>query len=133
MYVIGGEVRMASILVVDDERNVRQLLRRVLERAGYEVTEASNGEEAVSRIASGRFDLAIMDVVMPGKGGIEALMDIHSDYKNLKVIIISGKVDTASASFRSLASHFGASRIVRKPFDVEALLREVDSLLRSPL
>jgi CheY-like chemotaxis protein len=73
-----------------------------------------------------------MDVIMPGKGGIEALMDIQSDFKDLKVIIISGKVDVNSPSFRDLASHFGASRVVRKPFDVEALLREVDSLLQTP-
>jgi DNA-binding NtrC family response regulator len=123
---------MASILVVDDERNVRLLLKRILERAGYQVTEASNGEEAIRHLGARHYDLAIMDVVMPGKGGIETLMDIHSDYSGLKVIVISGKVDVNSTSFRNLASHFGASRIVRKPFDVEGLLREVDGLLRSP-
>jgi DNA-binding response OmpR family regulator len=121
---------MAAILVVDDEPNVRILLRRILERAGHSVDEASNGVEALSLLAAKPFDLAILDVVMPEKGGIETLVDIRADFKALKIIVISGKVDIFSTTFQSLVGHFGASRILAKPFDAAELLREVESLLK---
>jgi CheY-like chemotaxis protein len=120
---------MASILVVDDELNVRQLVRRILERAGHKVSEASNGLEAIAKLREKTFNLAILDVVMPGKGGIETLVEIRNDFRALKIIIISGKIDITSTAFQNITSHFGVQRILKKPFAPEDLLREVDALL----
>ena len=120
---------MASILVADDELNVRQLLRRILEKAGHRVTEANDGEQVMARLHEKKFDLVIIDVVMPIKGGIETLIDMREDFRGIKIIIISGKVDTSSTAFTNLTAHFGAQRVMRKPFETEQLLREVNSLL----
>ncbi len=119
---------MARILVADDEQNIRLLIRRVLERAGHSVAEASNGAEVLQLIRSQRFDVVILDVVMPVKGGIETLMEFGDEYRNLKVIVISGKVDITSEAFQNLASHFGASRIVPKPFEPADLVKDVEEL-----
>ncbi len=119
---------MARILVADDEQNIRLLLRRVLERAGHTVAEAANGNQALELLGRMRFDLVILDVVMPGKGGIETLIEARDDNRDLKVIVISGKVDTTSQAFQNLASHFGASRIVSKPFEPADIIRDVEEL-----
>jgi CheY-like chemotaxis protein len=120
---------MALILVADDEENVRAVIRRVLSRAGHEVAEAADGEQALALLGQRHFDLAVLDIVMPRKGGIETLMQIYADSRNLKILIISGKVDTGSDAFRNLTARFGASRILKKPFGAEELLAEVDALL----
>lgn len=119
---------MARILVVDDEQNIRLLLRRVLERAGHTVAEAANGNQALELLGRMHFDLAILDVVMPGKGGIETLIEARDDYRDLKVIVISGKVNTSSQAFQNLASHFGASRILPKPFEPADIIKDVEEL-----
>ncbi len=123
---------MAHILVADDEAEVRAIIRRMLVKAGHEVAEAANGEEVVALLAGNRFDLAVIDVVMPRKGGVETLMEIHSQLRGMKVVVITGQVDIDSDAFRNLVTHFGASRVLRKPFKMEELLAEVSALLSAP-
>jgi DNA-binding response OmpR family regulator len=120
---------MAAILIVDDEPGIRQMLARVLQAAGYEVGTASNGEEAIARLKEKTYALAILDVVMPGKGGVETFLEIRGTFKDLKVIIVSGKIDLSSSTFRGFAGHFGVARVVQKPYEPETILREVRSLL----
>ena len=120
---------MARILVMDDEATAREMVRQALESRGHEVVESADGNSGLQLLRSGGFALAVVDVMMPGKGGVETLIDIHRDFKSLKVIVISGKIDVDSDAFRGLAEHFGASRILRKPFDVSELLEAVDALL----
>ena len=121
---------MARILVVDDEPGIRQILARVLQKAGHEVGSASNGEDALRMLREKKYDLAIVDVVMPGKGGVETIIEMNEAYKDLKVIIVSGKVDVSSTTFQGLAGHFGVSRIVKKPYEPETMLRAVYELLK---
>lgn len=121
---------MARILVMDDEATAREMVRQALESRGHEVVETDDGASGLQMLQSGGFAMAVVDVMMPGKGGVETLIDIHRDFKNLKVIVISGKIDVDSDAFRRLAQHFGASRILRKPFAVQELLEAVDSLLK---
>jgi len=127
-YDLGG-AQMARVLVIDDEVTARAMVRQALESAGHEVVEADDGASGLELLRSGRFQLAVVDVMMPVKGGIETLIDIHRDYKDLKVIVISGKIDVDSDAFRSLAEHFGASCILRKPFSVREFLEAVRALL----
>jgi DNA-binding response OmpR family regulator len=120
---------MARVLVIDDEATAREMVRQALESAGHEVVEADDGASGLELLRSGRFSLAVVDVMMPVKGGVETLIDIHRDYKDLKVIVISGKIDVDSDAFRGLVEHFGASRILRKPFAIRELLEAANALL----
>jgi CheY-like chemotaxis protein len=124
-----GGAAMARILVMDDEATAREMVRQALQSRGHEVVESADGNEGLALLRGGGFALAVVDVMMPGKGGVETLIDIHSEFRNLKVIVISGKIDVDSDAFRSLAEHFGASRILRKPFEMNDLLAAVDQLL----
>jgi DNA-binding response OmpR family regulator len=120
---------MARILVVDDEATAREMARQALQSGGHEVVEAADGNAGMELLRSGGFAAIVIDVMMPGKGGVETLIDIHRDFKSVKVIVVSGKIDVDSDAFRGLAEHFGASRILRKPFAAADLLAAVDSLL----
>ncbi len=121
---------MAAILVVDDEIGIRRVIRGLLDGGGYEIHEASSGEQALARLRSRGFDLVIMDVMMPGKGGLDTLLEIHEEFPKLKVIVMSGKFDVSSSTFQGLASHFGASCILPKPIDPKLLSEKVASLLK---
>ena len=120
---------MARILVMDDEATAREMVRQALESRGHEVVESADGNEGLALLRGGGFALAVVDVMMPGKGGVETLIDIHREFRNLKVIVVSGKIDVDSDAFRGLAEHFGASRILRKPFEMNELLAAIDQLL----
>ena len=120
---------MARILVMDDEATAREMVRQALQSGGHEVVVTTDGNSGLELLRSGGFALVVMDVMMPGKGGVETLIDIHRDFRNVKVIVISGKIDVDSDAFRGLAEHFGASRILRKPFSAADLLAAVDALL----
>lgn len=120
---------MARILVVDDEPTARELARQALQAGGHEVVEAADGNSGMDLLRSGGFALVVMDVMMPGRGGVETLIEIHRDFRSVKVIVVSGKIDVDSDAFRTLAQHFGASRILRKPFAAADLVAAVNSLL----
>ena len=120
---------MAKLLVIDDEEAFRQLLREVLEQDGHQVWEADNGAAGLDIIRRQALDLAIVDVVMPKKGGIELLMELQHEPSDLKIIIMSGKIDTDRDSFQLLLRQLGAPNILRKPFDLDELRSRIKALL----
>ena len=120
---------MARVLVVDDDGMIRDVVRRVLERAGHEVIEAAEGSEGLRKLKESTVDLMIVDVMMPKKGGIETLMELRKSQPGIKTIVITGKVDTDSASFKNLVHAFGVSRVFPKPFDLNELSSTVENLL----
>ena len=85
---------MPTVLIVDDEELIRNLIRKSLTRIGYKVIEAENGIEAIELLKGKSIDLLISDLVMPRKGGLEVIMEINNIYPNLKKIDISGKLPT---------------------------------------
>jgi CheY-like chemotaxis protein len=119
-------IALKSILVVDDHEDVRLLLREILEERGYEVLEAGDGSEAILSCASVNFDVLIIDLVMPGREGIETIRELRKFQPNLKILAISGAVE---GSYLRLARMLGADDTLRKPFDAETLLRKLDALL----
>jgi len=119
---------MASILVVDDEKLVRDLLRRLLELAGHQVCEAADGEEALVRLEAQPFDLMILDLFMPGQDGLETLMALRRQNKHLAVIAISGG-GSSQCDLLRVAEKFGAARVLSKPFGRDELLQTVRALL----
>ena len=120
---------MARILVVDDDPTMRALLRKRLESVGHEIDEAEDGVEGVRAIRRGGVDLLVTDVLMPEKGGIEALMEIREEYPDLKVLIVTGHSPTESEAFQNVARQFGAARVFTKPLDFDAFLAAVSELL----
>lgn len=115
---------MARILVVDDEPDVLKLLHLILERAGFEVTLAADGEQALRCLAEERYDLVLCDVLMPGLDGYGVLAAVRGDARtrDLPVLMLSAKVQPQDIQ-RALEA--GADGYVIKPFQHQQLLTEV--------
>ena len=116
----GGSIR---VLVVDDERPTRLLMEKELPRAGYVVLTAESGEKALEQIRSADFDVVLLDLKMPGIGGMEALRRIKDSGTAAEVIILTGHPDVDSAI---AAMKLGAYDYLTKPFklsELEAVLR----------
>ena len=116
---------MARILVVDDEKIIRYTLCALLEFAGHETIEASDGEEAIQLYREALPDLVITDIKMPKKDGLEVIQDLKADFPNVKIIAITGyEPDTLP-----LAEELGASYTLTKPYRTGELMDVVHKLL----
>ncbi len=117
----------ATIMIVDDEDGVRNAFAIILEREGYDIVTAADGNEAIAQIDSEYFDLAIVDINIPGPDGIEILKHIKSVNEDAEVIIISGyaSLDTAIEAMRQ-----GASDYIVKPFDIQIIPETVKRVLQ---
>jgi two-component system KDP operon response regulator KdpE len=116
----------ATILVVDDEPQIRRVLRSTLSSQGYTITEAKSGEEAVEFLRKERPDLVLLDVNMPGIGGLEACREIRA---SCDAPIIMLTVRNAERD-KVLALDAGADDYVVKPFGIEELLARIRAALR---
>ena len=116
------------ILVVDDDASVRKSLKRVLEDAGYEVTLAAGGLEAAVRFEPGRFDLLLLDLVLPNQSGWDVFENLTMRHPLVPVIIITGLPNQ-----RSTAEMAGAGALFEKPIEPAALLERIAELLEEPL
>ncbi len=115
-----------QVLVVDDDEDIRALLRLILERAGYEVDEQAEGRAALRAFHTGRHDLVLLDVSMPELDGWEILERIR-DLSEVPVLMLTAR-DAESDRVRGLRA--GADDYVTKPFDRDELLARVEALLR---
>ena len=106
------------ILVVDDERNIRNNLGMVLEAEGYKVDTASNGDEALMRVKEGRYDIAFVDIQMPKMGGLELLRYLHTLRPKMAVVIVTAYGTTGRAVE---AMKLGAVDFLEKPFDPKVI------------
>ena len=117
-----------NILVVDDERAVRDSLRRALELEGYNVELAADGEEALYRLESnGEPDAVILDLLMPGVDGLEVCRRLRRDGRRLPVLMLTARDEIES---RVAGLDAGADDYVTKPFALDELLARVRALLR---
>lgn len=125
-----SEHSLARILVVDDEARNRDLLDRWLTREGFQVTLATSGDEALSQIGGKDFDLVLLDIMMPGKSGLDVLAVIRErhDAAELPVIMITALSDSAT-TVRALES--GANDYVTKPIDLPIVLARIQNQLRA--
>jgi DNA-binding response OmpR family regulator len=122
---------MARILVIDDEPEMRTILRQILEGAGYEVVDASNSREGLSRYSEKPADLVITGLVMPEKEGIETILDLKRRFAGVKIIAISGGGHVGPDDYLSIASGLGAQKTFAKPFNIGELLKAIRELLVS--
>ncbi len=116
------------ILVVDDEPGLRQTFTHILKRAGGEATSAATGAEALERLAASTYDLAYLDLRMPGLSGLDLLKAIHARYPTLPVVLF-----TAYASLESAmeAVRLGATDYLLKPINPETLLARTRGILEA--
>src|SRR5271169_1374009 len=117
---------MPHILVIDDDPSVRNILEDFLQLKGFEVSVTGDGESGASLIQERHFDLFLVDLVLPGMGGIEVLKEVYSRNINIPAIIITGfgAIETAVEAIR-----LGAFDYITKPFILEELLLVVQRAL----
>jgi len=119
---------LMKILVVDDERAVRESLRRALELEGYEIELAADGREALSRLESeAEPDAVILDVLMPGLDGLEVCRRLRGTGSRLPVLMLTARAEVEN---RVAGLDAGADDYVTKPFALEELLARLRALLR---
>ena len=100
---------MTSILIIDDDRQVRLMLRRRLMQHGYEIAEASDGNEGVRLYRETPTDLIITDLIMPEKEGLETITELKQEFPDLKIIAISGGGTGDAGQYLDMAKKMGAN------------------------
>jgi CheY-like chemotaxis protein len=120
---------MACILVVEDDKDLREMLKTSLLKRKYMVLEASNGKEALVRFKPSITDLLITDLIMPDEDGLKVIMKIKSMKPSIKIIAISGGGKAGPVNYLNLAKALGADEIFPKPFSLNDLLNKIDELL----
>jgi CheY-like chemotaxis protein len=120
---------MARILVVDDDRDVRGVLVRILTKAGHEVVQAEDGGAAIAAYRAHPADLIITDMYMPAGDGVEVVARLADEYPGARLIVMSGGGQLEKEDVLDLARRLGARRTLAKPIDRVALLEAVDDVL----
>jgi DNA-binding NtrC family response regulator len=115
-----------SVLIIDDEQEIRESLEQLLRMEGYQADSASTAEEGLKRIEGGVFDLVLLDINLPDRNGLDLLKSIKHDAPEVGVIMITA-YDSSQMAFQ--ASKEGAESYVTKPWDNDKLLLEVRNLL----
>ncbi len=123
---------LALVLIIDDDESMRRMIRRILEPTAHDVIEAPEGRIGVQLFADRRPDIIITDIIMPGKEGIETILDIRKSDPTIGIIAISGGGIDIGRNYLGLAGRIGASAVLAKPFracELSGLVEEV--LVRS--
>jgi CheY-like chemotaxis protein len=120
---------MPGILIVEDDKELREMLKVSLVRRRYIVIEASNGKEAISRFKPSVTDLVITDLIMPEDDGLKVIMKLRELKPSIKIIAISGGGKAAPGNYLDLAKALGADAIYSKPFSVNDLIAKIEQLL----
>jgi len=121
---------MARVLVIDDEPQIRSMLRMMLERAGHEVEEAPDGIEGIRIYRNNPVDLIISDLIMPNKDGIGMIIELKKEFPDVKIIAMSGGGLNKPEGYLEGAKKLGAQRTLTKPIDRDELLRTVGDTLK---
>jgi len=120
---------MKRILIIDDNDQLRSLLREILELGNYVVTEAPNGDIGARLFRQQPADLVITDIFMPEKEGLETIRELRRDFPDVKIIAISGGGSRGALGYLPTAKKLGAHRTFIKPFEMLELLAAVHELL----
>ena len=123
---------MALILIIDDEPQIRSMLKLMLERDGYEVAEAPDGIEGIRVFRQNPAELIITDLIMPNKDGIGLIIDLKKEFPNLKIIAMSGGGLNKPEGYLKGAKKLGAACTLTKPIDRGEMLRAIKDVLKSP-
>lgn len=119
-----------TLLIVDDDADMRLSLKLALEMAGYSTELAANGREALAIQRVRPADVLITDIFMPESDGFEVIDAVRRGFPQTKIVVISGGPKLAKRQYLMDAALMDVDAILPKPFDVEALLRTLDSIQR---
>ncbi|MFC1591922.1 response regulator [Thermodesulfobacteriota bacterium] len=120
---------MAYILIIDDNKNFRDLLQNFFEDNGYETAAAPDGGQGIKLFLSRPADLVITDILMPEKEGIETIRELRQDCPDIKIIAVSGGGSIQAESCLKMALRFGAVEAFLKPVGLTELLGAVQKHL----
>jgi CheY-like chemotaxis protein len=121
---------MSVILIIEDDREFREMLKTALIKNDYNVLEADNGKEALIHFKPGVTDLVITDLIMPEEDGLKVLIKIREMKNSIKIIAISGGGKAGPGNYLDLAKALGADAVFSKPFSVNDLLLKIEDLLK---
>ena len=120
---------MAKILLVEDDDEVRSVLKTLLQEEGHEVSEAAEGNAALEQFLNMTADLVVMDIVMPDKEGLETIIDLKRTHPDVKIMAMSGGGRTSPQDYLDMAKRLGAIEVIAKPFSIDDFLRCVNRAL----
>ena len=120
---------MSSILVIDDDTQVLDVMSEMLRLEGHQVAVAENGQKAIEEIQNQSFDLVITDLIMPEKEGLETIAEIRKHCGDLPIIAISGGGRVGPTDYLETAKFIGANATLAKPFGRQELISAVSELL----
>ncbi len=112
---------MKTILVIDDETIMREMIAMMLESLGYASIGAGSADDALAALATTPVAAILVDVVLPGKNGLELALEINKKWPKVPLVLISGRVPTEADSIKNFHGHFGIKGSIAKPFTLEQL------------
>ncbi len=121
---------MATVLLIDDNESLRQVLDAVLSESGYDCLTAADGHEGWRQYQAHAIDIVITDIYMPEKDGLETILQMRRERPDLPIIAMTGS-DASRLNFDPLlvADKFGANVCLQKPFKNEELIQQIETLL----
>ncbi|MFW5800713.1 MAG: response regulator [Spirochaeta sp.] len=123
---------MPRVLVIEDSRSQQELLKKILSAHKYDVEIASSGEDGLAMLKEASFDAIITDIILPGKSGIELIMEIRKLKRSTAgILAISGGAVSSVQSYLETARIAGAHVVLSKPFQGEALLKSLQAVIQA--
>lgn len=132
---------MNEVLIIDDEEDIRDALRRVLERAGYRVRDAADGADGLKQMQQRPADIIITDIIMPKLNGVETIAAMREQFPGARIIAISGGGNfgvtdyqpnaITTSAYLAAANEAGAHSILTKPFESADLLKAISELMHT--
>lgn len=120
---------MPGILIVEDDKELREMLKLSLLRSNFTVLEAENGKDAIVHFKPLLTDLVVTDLIMPEEDGLKVVIKLRELKPSIKIIAISGGGKVGPASYLNLAKALGADAIYTKPFSINDLIAKIEELL----
>ena len=121
---------MTRIIVIDDDVQIRVLLKEILEQEGYDVVDAPDGLEGVRLYRENPADLVITDIIMPEKEGLEIIRELRTDFPEVKIMAMSGGGRIGPEPYLQIAERLGAKSILTKPIERDELIGAVREALK---
>jgi len=121
---------MKRVLIIDDELMIRSVLKKILEREGFNAITASDGEEGMNLFNKEPADLVITDILMPNKEGTEVIRELKEDYENVPIIAISGGGQISAKTHLDALKLFDIDAVFKKPIEKAEFLTAVKNALK---
>jgi len=120
-----------TIIVIDDEWSIREVVALMLQRAGHTVLSAATADEGLAHMASCKPDAVLLDVMMPGMNGLDLALEMYQKWPLVPVVLMSGRVSTEADSIQNFIGRFGITGSIPKPFTQEQLLEALNAAFKT--